>query len=142
MSRRLKKERNEAEVNMTPMLDIVFIMLIFFIVTSSFVRESGLDVTQPNSNDKKEDQPKKARAILVKVCADENIFIDNRGIDVRSVRANIEKKLAENSRSVVIVQTEHEAETGTLVEVMDQAREARATVSIQPLDGGCELTAT
>ena len=139
MSSRRRKERNEAEVNMTPMLDIVFIMLIFFIVTSTFVRESGLDVTQPRSSDEQVKQQKKTRAIMVKVCANENVVIDNRLVDARSVRANIERKLADDPNSIVIVQTEHKAETGTLVQVMDQAREARAKVSIQPLANGCNL---
>lgn len=137
MTRRHRKDSSQAEVNMTPMLDIVFIMLIFFIVTSTFVREQGLDVTQPNNNENQQQQKNKARAVFIQVCADEEVIIGNRAIDVRSVRANVERKLAENPNSVVIIQPEKKANTGSLVQVMDQVREANAKLSIAPSSKGC-----
>jgi len=137
MSKRLRKHSSEAEVNMTPLLDIVFIMLIFFIVTSTFVREQGLDVTQPSTSEEQQPQKKKARAVVIQICANDEIVIDQRVIDIRSVRANVERKLAENPRSVVIIQPEKEAETGSLVQVMDQIRAANAKLSIAPLEKGC-----
>ena len=139
MSRRPKNEAGEAEVNMTPMLDIVFIMLIFFIVTSTFVREQGLDVTQPGKNEQEQKTENKATAIFIQVCANEEVIIDYRTIDVRSVRANVERKLAEEPDSVVVIQAEQEAETGSLVQVMDQVREAKAGLSIAPVTQPCSV---
>jgi biopolymer transport protein ExbD len=139
----MKKRKNvtagEAEVNMTPMLDIVFIMLIFFIVTSTFVRESGLDVTE-HRNDEEQKNNKKAKAIIVQICANEEIYVDRRAVDVRSIRANVERKLAEDAGAVVIIETEREAPTGALVMVMDQAIEARAAVSVAPTEARCRVS--
>ena len=136
---RKQKERTsgEAEVNMTPMLDIVFIMLIFFIVSSSFVRESGLDLTQHKSDDNSETEKKSAKAVIVKICANRDVYIDRRAIDVRSVRANIERKLAEDSSTVVIIQSEQDAPTGYLVTALNQARAAKAGISVSPEAAYC-----
>lgn len=122
----------EADVDMTPMLDIVFIMLIFFIVSSTFIRESGLDLTEHKSNEKPEEEIKSSKATIVRICANGDISIDGRSIDVRSVRANVERKLAEDSATVVIIETEMEAPTGKLVMAVDQARAAKATISVSP----------
>ncbi len=137
MPRKLNKERNQAEVNMTPMLDIVFIMLIFFIVTTTFMQEFGMDVTQPNNNEEENPDDNNAKAIVVQVCANEQVSIDQRPIDVRSVRANVERKLAEDPLSSVIIQTEKQARTGLMIQVMDQAREAKASVSLMSMTKTC-----
>jgi len=120
---------------MTPMLDIVFIMLIFFIVTATFIRETGLDVTRPEDQQEEQEQDT-ARPILIQINKTNDIYVDRRVIDVRSVRANVERKLAENPKSAVIIQAERGARTGILVDVMDQARQANAPVSIAPLQEG------
>ena len=114
-------EEEEAEINLTPMLDVVFIMLIFFIVTASFVKESGLDVNRPDAPT----AVKKENAnILVAIGASNEIWIDRRRIDPRAVRANIERMHAENPEGAVIIQADKKAFTETLVLVMDSARQA------------------
>ena len=86
-------EEEEATIDMTPMLDVVFIMLIFFIVTASFVKESGIDVNRPEAST----AVKKDRAnILVAISANNEIWINKRRVDVRAVQANIERLRAEN----------------------------------------------
>ncbi len=136
MKKRKKALQSSADVNMTPMLDIVFIMLIFFIVSTTFITEVGLDTTQQRNNEEQQ-QTQKRRAIVVKVCSAERIEVDSRAVDVRAVRANVERKLAEEPQSAVIVQTASDAPTGTMVAVMDQARSANAAVSIAPASEPC-----
>lgn len=138
MKKTSQKPASEAEVNMTPMLDIVFIMLIFFIVCSSFVRESGLDVIQHQSDDDIDTKPSDAKTVIVKICGNHDILIDQRAIDVRSIRANIERKLAEDSSTVVIIQSEQDAPTGRLITALNQARAAKARVSVSPEATHCE----
>ena len=114
-------EEEEAEINITPMLDVVFIMLIFFIVTASFVKESGLEVNRPDAPT----AAKKENAnILVAIGASNEIWINRRRIDPRAVRANIERMHAENPEGAVIIQADKKAFTETLVLVMDSARQA------------------
>ena len=114
-------EEEEAEINITPMLDVVFIMLIFFIVTASFVKESGLEVKRPDAPT----AVKKENAnILVAIGASNEIWINRRRIDPRAVRANIERMHAENPEGAVIIQADKKAFTETLVLVMDSARQA------------------
>lgn len=125
------RHTQDAAVDMTPMLDIVFIMLIFFIVTASFLHETGLDVTRPQDADHEDVKP--APPILIQINAENHIYIDRRQIDRRSVRANIERKRAEQTGAAVIVQADRKARTGVLVDVMDQARQAKAPVSVAPL---------
>ena len=131
MSRRhqFKRSEEDNEVNLTPMLDVVFIMLIFFIVTASFVKESGIDVSRPDSNQQQQDT--KRRSILISITSSNEIWIQKRRVDVRAVRANIERLLAETPESGVVIQAAESAENGTFVRVLDQARMAgAANVSI------------
>ncbi|EEF79617.1 Biopolymer transport protein ExbD/TolR [Methylophaga thiooxydans] len=108
-----------AEINMTPLIDMVFILLIFFIVTTSFVKETGVDVNRPTAKT----AVKKERAnILVSIKANGEIWMDKRQIDRRAVRANVERMHAENPEGSVIILADEEAKTGLLIEVMDQAR--------------------
>jgi len=132
MRRRSRVNEEEAEVNMTPMLDIVFIMLIFFIVTATFVRETGFDVSRPDPN-QEEQQTKSARPILIQINAQNEIFLDRRRVDVRSVQANVQKRLAEDPNTAAIIQTARKASTGTMAQVMDQVRLAGAGLSLAPL---------
>ena len=115
-----QEEENE-EINMTPMLDVVFIMLIFFIVTASFVKEAGIDVNRPEAAT----AVKKERAnILVAISNKGEIWINKRQIDVRAVQANIERLHAENPQGSVVIQADKQATTDTLIKVMDAARSA------------------
>ena len=95
-------DEEENEINLTPMLDVVFIMLIFFIVTASFIKEAGIDVNRPDAP-VTETKPEDAN-ILVAITADDQIFIDRRLIDPRAVRANIERLHAENPEGSVVIQ--------------------------------------
>ncbi|QQD21502.1 biopolymer transporter ExbD [Oceanospirillaceae bacterium ASx5O] len=112
------------DIDITPMLDIVFIMLIFFIVTTSFVKESGVTVNRPSAQTAEE---KKGSNILVAIRSNGEIWIDRRAIDVRAVRPNIERMKAENPEGAVIIQADEFSPTGLLVKVMDQIRLAGIT---------------
>ena len=114
-------QEDENEINLTPMLDVVFIMLIFFIVTASFVKESGIDVNRPDA----ETAQKKERAsILVAIDERNQIWIDKRQVDPRAVRANIERLHAENPQGSVVIQADKNSKNERLVQVMDAARQA------------------
>jgi biopolymer transport protein ExbD len=110
---------DEAEVDLTPMLDVVFIMLIFFIVTASFVKEAGIDVTRPDAATA---ERKERGNILVAISATGEIWIDRRRVDPRAVRANIERLHAENPQGAVVIQADVDSTNGMLVQVMDAAR--------------------
>ena len=120
MAKRRHKSEDEAEVDMTPMLDIVFIMLIFFIVTATFVNERGLDVTRPDQSETP--PPPDAFTILISVTQDGQIFVMDREVDERAVRANVERLLAENPEAGVVIQADPQSESRIMVGVMDQAR--------------------
>ena len=132
MSRRKKSYSADDgnEIDLTPMLDVVFIMLIFFIVTASFVKEAGFNpnVPDPNvNNPPPEDAPQN---ILVRISADNQIWLlekeGERRVDTRAVRSNIERLRAEFPKASVIIQASEKANTGTYVAVADAAREANA----------------
>ena len=116
------QEEEENEINLTPMLDVVFIMLIFFIVTASFIKEAGLDVNRPDAP-VTESKPEDSN-ILVMITANNEIWIDRRLIDPRAVRANIERLHAENPDGSVVIQPNKKSTNKMLVIVMDAAREA------------------
>ncbi|MBC8292360.1 MAG: biopolymer transporter ExbD [Proteobacteria bacterium] len=128
MRRKRKGQEEETDINMTPMLDVVFIMLIFFIVTASFVKESGIEVSKPDAATAEREQ---RGNILVAISRDGQVWIDRRAVDVRSVRANLEKMHAENPQGALVIQADRESKNGLLVQVMDAARLAGiANVSI------------
>ncbi len=115
------QEDTEEAINLTPMLDVVFIMLIFFIVTATFVKEVGLDVNQPEDDKPKTIDPDK-KSIVVRITNRNRIIIAQRDVDWRSVRANIERLHAENPEAPVIIQPHPDSETATMIHVMDSAR--------------------
>jgi len=117
--RHIDNDADGNDIDITPMLDIVFIMLIFFIVTTSFVKESGVTVNRPSAQTAEE---KKGSNILVAIRANGEIWIDRRAIDMRAVRPNIERMKAENPEGAVIIQADEFSPTGLLVKVMDQIR--------------------
>jgi biopolymer transport protein ExbD len=116
------QEEDGDEINLTPMLDVVFIMLIFFIVTASFIKESGIDVNRPDAPIT-ETMPENAN-ILVIINANDEIWIDRRNIDPRAVRANIERLHAENPKGSVVIQANKKSTNKMLVWVMDSTRSA------------------
>lgn len=121
MRRHSAIEEEEQSIDLTPMLDVVFIMLIFFIVTASFTRETGIEVNRPNASTA---LAMENASILVAVKSNNEIWIDKRRVDVRSVRSNIERLRAENPEGTVIIQADEKATVDTVVKVMDAARQA------------------
>ena len=121
LNKMLQAQEEKEDIDMTPMLDVVFILLIFFIVTASFVKEAGIDVNRPEAAT----AVKKERAnILVAISDKGDIWINKRKVDIRSVQANIERLKAENPQGTVVIQADKKATTDTLIKVMDSARAA------------------
>jgi len=121
MRRKHSQAEEESEVNLTPMLDVVFIMLIFFIVTASFVKESGIEINRQYASQAKE---KKSANIFIAIAENGQVWIDKRMVDVRAVRANIERLHAENPQGSVIIQADRASKNGILVQVLDAAKAA------------------
>ena len=121
MRKRLSQVSNneENQIELTPMLDVVFIMLIFFIVTTSFVKESGIEVSRPNA---KTAEKQERASIFIAIDNKGQIFLQKRKIDIDAVRANIEKLHAESPEGSVVIQADKASKTGILVKVMDQIR--------------------
>lgn len=121
LAKMLQEQDEKEDIDMTPMLDVVFILLIFFIVTASFVKEAGIDVNRPEAAT----AVKKQRAnILVAISEKGDIWINKRKIDIRAVQANIERMKAENPQGTVVIQADKKSTTDTLIKVMDAARAA------------------
>lgn len=128
MRRKAVHNTDEAKVDLTPMLDIVFIMLIFFIVTATFVREAGLDVTKPD-NDENQSQSL-VKTLRIVIDQNDRIIINMRDVDERAVRAVVERYIAENPKGSVVIQMDEESSTGVVVAVMDQSLLAGVTPSL------------
>jgi len=109
----------DTEINMTPMLDIVFIMLIFFIVTTSFTRESGITVQRPKAETTEQRQKKN---IIIGIRATGEVWIDKRATDIRALRANVERIRAESPVEAVLIEADRKTTADILVRVMDQVR--------------------
>lgn len=112
---------DEAEINITPMLDIVFIMLIFFIVTTSFVRESGLDISRPQESEEQVVEEDQDLPILIRIDHNSMITINKRQVEADAVRANLERERAQRPDSPMIVAAHPDSETFALVRVLDAA---------------------
>ncbi len=126
MRKQRKHFDDESEVDMTPMLDIVFIMLIFFIVTTSFTKEDGIELNRPAANPPSNTEPKNNRPIVISISESSEITMDGRIVDVAAVRANVESGLAKNAKALVIVQAHPAAKSGVVVRAVDQAKQAGA----------------
>jgi len=120
MIKRRRRIDDEAEINITPMLDIVFIMLIFFIVTTSFVKEKGLEVSRPNQTPIKEISQDKG-LIVVRIDSSSLISMKGRVLDPGAVRANLEREKAEKPGSPLIIVANPDADTEALVVILDAA---------------------
>lgn len=114
-------EEEESTIDITPMLDVVFIMLIFFIVTATFVKETGIDVNRPDAQTA---VLKEKANILIAIDENNDIWIERRKIDLRQVRPNIERLHAENPQGSVVIQADKASKTETLIGVMDASRAA------------------
>ena len=120
-AKRRQAAEDEAQIDLTPMLDVVFIMLIFFIVTASFIKEAGVDVNRPEASTA---DPKENVNILIAVTGNDEVWMDGRRIDIRAVRANVERLHAENPKGAVVIQADNSSTTETVVAVLDASREA------------------
>lgn len=121
MRRSRKTESEEKVADLTPMLDVVFIMLIFFIVTANFIKEPGLEVNRPDSDTS---EIQENAAILIAIGNNDEIYMDGRRIDVRQVKANVLKLLADNPQGSVVIQADEAASADAIIQVMDGARDA------------------
>ncbi|MBN1904050.1 MAG: biopolymer transporter ExbD [Deltaproteobacteria bacterium] len=119
----LRRNHDDKEIDMAPLIDMVFLLLIFFMVTTSFVKETGIDVQRPAASTA---ELKDKGNILIAVSSDGEIFYEKIKIDLRSVRAHIERSLAENPEGGVVIIADQKSDTGVVVRVMDQCRLAGA----------------
>lgn len=108
---------------MAPLIDMVFILLIFFLVTTSFVKETGVDISRPSSSTA---LSKTGAILLIGVTKENSLHMDRRAIDIRAVRANVERSLAENPDAAVVIVADKESSTGIVIHVMDQCKLAGA----------------
>lgn len=120
-ARRAKK--SSVELNIAPLIDMVFILLIFFLVNTSFVKEAGIEVNRPTASTA---QLQQKTAIMVAIDKENRIFMENREIDVRAVRANVERALAENPEGGVVIISDKLSNAGIVISVMDGCRMAGA----------------
>ena len=118
-----KAGKKTIELNIAPLIDMVFILLIFFLVTTSFVRETGVDINRPAAATA---VSKKKANILIGITEDDRIFMDKREIDIRAVRANVERAMAENPEGTVVIVADRESRTGIAIKVMDGCKLAGA----------------
>lgn len=131
--RRLSPDNGDAgEINLTPMLDVVFIMLIFFIVTTSFIRESGIEIERPESSDA---NPRPDAQVMVALTPEGAVWVDGRPVDAHHVGAEVAALI--NGGGGVVIQADRQSTTGLLVEVMDRIREAGVeNVAVAATRGG------
>lgn len=136
MSRRKRKHQDEgdkAEIDLTPMLDVVFIMLIFFIVTASFVKEKAINVNVPENQPEDQQNDSESSSTLIMVDDQDDVWIDGRRVDVRAVRAMIAQKNATNPGGGVVVKAHEDSTTDTYIQIADAARDAGVfSVSLIP----------
>jgi biopolymer transport protein ExbD len=123
---------DDADIDMTPMLDVVFIMLIFFIVTASFVKESGLDMSSSDRDDTT--APSKTNnTILIRIEQSGRIWIDDSMTDIAGVQSSIKRLHAQNPEANVVIQPDPKAKTDVMIGVLDQSRSAGVNASIAPV---------
>ncbi|HPF69228.1 MAG TPA: biopolymer transporter ExbD [Candidatus Krumholzibacteria bacterium] len=134
--RTIRGNREGVDINMGPLIDMVFLLLIFFVVTTSFVKESGIDVQRSTAATA---EVKERAGVMIGVSPDGDVYFEGKKIDVRSVRGLVERALAEDPESGVVVVADRASETGDVVAVMDQCRLAGAkNVSLAAKQEGAE----
>ena len=119
----LRGGNGNVDINMGPLVDMVFLLLIFFVVTTSFVKESGIDVSRSTAASA---EIKERGTIMVGVSPEGEVYFDGKKVDVRSVRGLVERALAEDPEGGVVIVADRASETGAVVGVMDQCRLAGA----------------
>ncbi|HIG59563.1 MAG TPA: biopolymer transporter ExbD [Gammaproteobacteria bacterium] len=122
--RKLKTQTDEKVADLTPMLDVVFIMLIFFIVTATFIKETGVEINRP---DTKTAEMKKTVSLLVGVGPDSGIWIDKKKVDIRSVRPIMERLHAENPKGGLVIQADSISKVENVLAIMESARQIGIT---------------
>lgn len=118
-----KARQKTPELNVAPLIDMVFILLIFFLVTTSFVKESGVDINRPTASTA---VSKEKANVFIGITQDNRIFMEKREIDIRAVRANVERSMAENPEGAVVIVADKESLTGVAIQVLDACRMAGA----------------
>lgn len=118
-----RAKRNTVELNIAPLIDMVFILLIFFLVNTSFVKESGIEVNRPTASTA---SLQEKAAIMISVDKENRIFMEGREVDVRAVRANVERALVENPEGGIVVISDKMSDAGVVISVMDGCRMAGA----------------
>ena len=117
--RHKRREEEESEINITPMMDIVFIMLIFFIVTTSFIKETGIDPNRPEAETAKRAE---LGNILIAIAPNDRIWMNKAPIELEAVKIMMELAHAENPESSVVIVADELASTGLVLDIMDQIR--------------------
>lgn len=131
MRKHAAKNVDDTDIDMTPMLDIVFIMLIFFIVTASFLKEAGIEVNRPEGSS---GEPQEKANIMIAITADDEVWMEKRRVDVRAVRANVERLKAENPEGTIVLQADEDSSTGIVAEIMDSLNMAGFTDHVLATD--------
>jgi len=121
---RFSRAEESSDINLTPMLDVVFIMLIFFIVTATFIKQAGIEVYRPEALTALQ---KPTVSVLIAIGANGDIWIDKKRVDETAVRAHIERLHAENPKGGLVVQADREAKTEKVMAVLQAARAAGLT---------------
>lgn len=121
---RFSRTDEESDINLTPMLDVVFIMLIFFIVTATFIKQAGIDVFRPEAMTAEQ---KPTVSVLIAIGPTGEIWIDKKRVDASAVRAHIERLHAENPKGGLVIQADREAKSEKLMAVLNAARAAGLT---------------
>lgn len=123
----MKRKKEESQIDLTPMLDVVFILLIFFVVTASFLKESTLPIRgqDPNNNPPPPDEEQKQNA-MIQISAEDRIFLNNEPVDLFAMRPRLASIRAENPDASVIIRPNKQSKAETLVVIMNAAREAGA----------------
>jgi len=114
-----ESEYQPVYINVIPLIDVMFFLVLFFVATSSFIRETGVDVNRPAA---KSAELQEKGNIIISVTKNGEIWVDRRKVDIRALRANVERMYAENPGSSVIIAADEEAQTGLLVAALDEAR--------------------
>ncbi len=115
----LKAESGPTALNITPLIDMVFILLIFFAVNASFVKEAGVEIERPSARTA---ETKQQANIMIAVTENDEVWVDRQRVDPRSVRGHVERLHAENPEGSVVILADDQSRTGLVIEVLDQAR--------------------
>jgi len=128
MRRRVKRAGDNADIDMTPMLDIVFILLIFFIVTAVFLQEQGIDMRPPPPSDNENSEPNPV--ILVQITPESRVFVNQEPTSILRVSAAVSRIRAEQPDSAVLLEVQDEADHGDVVLLWDEMKANSIPVSI------------